>query len=31
VTPQKNEDPRKNIEEGPSFEEYMKQRQQGGQ
>jgi hypothetical protein len=28
VTPQKNEDPRKNIEEGPSFEEYMKQRQQ---
>ena len=30
VTPQKNEDPRKNIEEGPSFEEYMKQRAAGG-
>jgi hypothetical protein len=28
--PMKHEDPRKSISEAPSFEEYMKQRQQGG-
>jgi len=30
VKPHKDEDPRKNIEEAPSFEEYMRQRQQQG-
>ena len=29
VTPQENEDPRKSIQEGESFEEYMRKRQAG--
>ena len=31
VKPQENEDPRKSIHQGESFEEYMRKRAQGGQ